>query len=142
MEAGRRVMPAEQPSPGGTLVRRILAGLIAFLAMTATFVVLPVYAAPLPEPEPVTTSSDQVDMGSVEEPAPDADVQAGTTDPVAGVTGTAPTLTVTRTDVAEFSLVGVTWAYDPEVTDTVVQVRVQDDAGTWRSWTEVTPETA
>jgi uncharacterized protein with LGFP repeats len=123
-------------------VRRTLAGLIAFLTLTSTLLVLPVYAAPLPEPEPVTTSSDEVAMGSVEEPAPAADVQSGTSDPVAGVAATAPTLTVTRTDVAPFSLVGVTWAHDPAVTDTVVQVRVRTADGDWGGWTEVTPETA
>jgi uncharacterized protein with LGFP repeats len=122
-------------------VRRTLAGLIAFLTLTATLLVVPVYAAPLPGPEPVATSSDEVPMGSVEEPADDAEVQSGTTDPVAGVPATAPTLTVTRTDVAPFSLVGVTWAHDPAVTDTVVQVRVRTDDG-WGQWTEVTPETA
>jgi uncharacterized protein with LGFP repeats len=123
-------------------VRRILAGLTAFLALTATLLVVPVYAAPLPEPEPVETATDEVQMGSVADPAGEADVQAGTSDPVAGVPATAPTLTVTRTDVAEFSLVGVTWAFDPEVTDTLVQVRVQDAAGAWGEWTEVGAETA
>ena len=121
-------------------MRRILAGLLAFLTLTATLLVLPVYAAPTPEPEPVTTSSDEVPMGSVEEPAPDADVQDGTTDPVAGVPPTAPALTVREDDVAPFSLVGVTWAYDPGVTDTVVQVRVRTEDGGWGSWTEVATE--
>jgi hypothetical protein len=55
-------------------VRRMLAGSTAFFALTATLLVVPVYAAPLPEPEPVTTSSDEVVMGSVEDPAPAADV--------------------------------------------------------------------
>jgi len=53
-------------------VRRILAGSIAFLALTGTFVVLPVYAAPLPKAEPVKASVDTVDLGSVVEPAADA----------------------------------------------------------------------
>ena len=124
-------------------MRRIIAGLLAFLAVTATLLVLPVYAAPVPEPEPVTTSSDEVPMGSVEDPAPAADVQSGPTDPVAGVSASAPTLTVSRPEVAPFSLVGVTWAADPEVDDTIVQVRVRaDDDDEWGGWTEVTPETA
>jgi uncharacterized protein with LGFP repeats len=55
---------------------------------------------------------------------------------------TTPALTVERTDTDEFSLVGVTWAYDPAVTDTVVQVRVQDADGAWGGWTEVVSETA
>ena len=123
-------------------MHRIIAGLLAFTALTGTFLVLPVYAAPLPEPEPVLTSSTEVEMGSVDHPAPTADVQEGTTDPVTGVGGSVPTLTVTETRVPEFSLVGVTWRYDPAVADTVVQVRVQDEAGVWGPWTEVTPETA
>jgi len=109
--------------------------------MTSTFLVLPVYAAPTPEPVPVETSTDEIAMGSVAAPAADAEVQAGTTDPVGGVAPNAPTLTVTETGT-RFSLVGVTWAYDEAVTDTVVQVRVQDDSGAWGEWTEVGTEDA
>jgi hypothetical protein len=122
-------------------VRRIIVCLTAFFVATGTVLVLPVYAAPAPEPVPVTTSSDEVPMGSLEDPAPEADVQEGTTDPVRGVDEDEPTLTVSRTGTT-FSLVGVTWAYDPEVTDTVVQIRVQDADGDWGSWTEVTVEDA
>jgi uncharacterized protein with LGFP repeats len=53
-------------------VRRILAGLIAFVALTGTLLVLPVYAAPLPEAHPVDTSIEEVDLGSVSEPAAEA----------------------------------------------------------------------
>ncbi|WP_138732316.1 N-acetylmuramoyl-L-alanine amidase [Modestobacter excelsi] len=123
-------------------MRRILAGSTAFFALTATLLVVPVYAAPLPEAVPVTTSSDEVVMGSVEDPAPAADVQEGTTDPVAGVDASTPTLTVSRTGTDPFSLVGVTWAQDPAVTDTLVQVRVSDADGAWGPWTEVAQETA
>jgi len=123
-------------------MRRLLGGVAAFIAFTATLLVLPVYAAPAPEPEPVETSTDQVDMGSVAEPAPDAEVLEGTTAPVGGVAATAPTLSVTSTDVDGFSLVGVTWDHDPSVTDTVVQIRVQDAEGTWGGWTEVAAEDA
>src|SRR3712207_5766659 len=79
-------------------------------------------------------------MGSFSDPAPEAQVQEGTTDPVAGVTDAVPTLSVSATDVARFSLVGVTWAFDPAVTDTVVQVRVRDLAGAWSTWTEAGTE--
>ncbi|MGY1706294.1 N-acetylmuramoyl-L-alanine amidase [Geodermatophilus sp. SYSU D00697] len=123
-------------------MRRLLTGSLAFVAFTGTVLVLPVYASPGPEAEPVATSTEEVELGSVEDPAPQADVQEGTSEPVAGVADTAPTLTVTRTDVPEFSLVGVTWRYDPAVTDTVVKVRVQDGAGAWGEWTEVGMEDA
>ncbi|MGY1690052.1 N-acetylmuramoyl-L-alanine amidase [Geodermatophilus sp. SYSU D01105] len=123
-------------------MRRLLTGSLAFVAFTGTILVLPVYASPGPEAEPVATSTEEVELGSVEEPAPQADVQEGTSEPVAGVADTAPTLTVTKTDVPEFSLVGVTWEYDPAVTDTVVKVRVQDGAGAWGEWTEVGIEDA
>lgn len=123
-------------------MRRILAGLVAFLALTATLLVLPVYAAPAPEAEPVETASTTIDMGSVSAPAPEADTQDGTTEPVAGVPDNEPTLTVSRTDADPFSLVGVTWDLDPAVTDTLVQVRVTGADGSWGSWTEVTVEDA
>ena len=123
-------------------MRRTIGGLTAFLAFTSTLFVLPVYATPGPEAEPVETSTEEVDMGSVAEPAPEAEVQAGTTAPVTGVAETVPTLTVSRSDTDPFSLVGVTWAYDPAVTDTVVQIRVQDEDGEWGAWTQVTVEDA
>ncbi|SET77608.1 N-acetylmuramoyl-L-alanine amidase, partial [Geodermatophilus poikilotrophus] len=122
--------------------RRLLAGTTAFVALTGTLLVLPVSAEPTPEAVPVETSVEEVAMGSLSDPAPEAQVQEGTTDPVAGVPDAVPTLSVSATDVAQFSLVGVTWAYDPAVTDTVVQVRVRDLAGTWGAWTEVGAEAA
>ena len=123
-------------------MRRLLAGSLAFAAFTGTILVLPVYASPGPEPEPVEVTSEAVALGSVEDPASAADVQAGTTDPVAGVSDDAPALTVTRTGVDEFSLVNLNWAYDRAVTDTVVQVRVQDDTGRWGEWNELGVEDA
>ncbi len=123
-------------------MRRLLAGSLTVVAFTGTFLVLPVYAEEGPEPEPVTTSSEEIALGSVEDPAPAAEVQEGTTEPVTGVSDTAPTLTVSRTGVDEFSLVGVTWAHDPAVTDTVVQIRAQDADGEWGPWTEVATEDA
>jgi uncharacterized protein with LGFP repeats len=53
-------------------VRRITAGFIAFLAITGTLVVLPVYAAPTAEGRPVETSIDEIALGSVVEPEGDA----------------------------------------------------------------------
>ncbi|MGY1693510.1 N-acetylmuramoyl-L-alanine amidase [Geodermatophilus sp. SYSU D00814] len=123
-------------------MRRLVVGLLAFLGLTALVLVLPVSAAPGPEAEPVATSTAEVPMGSVAEPAPQAEVQAGTSDPVTGVPATAPALTVSRVGTEPFSLVGVTWRLDPAVTDTVVQVRVQDAEGAWGAWTEVTVEDA
>jgi len=121
-------------------LRRLIVGCLAFVAMTGSVLTLPVYAAPSPEAEPVPTSVDVVQMGALDEPAPAAEVQAGTTESVAGVEATAPTLTVEKTQVDEFSLVGVTWAFDDEVIDTVVQVRVQDPAGAWGEWEQVSVE--
>jgi hypothetical protein len=123
-------------------VRRILTGSIAFLLLSGTFLVLPVYAAPAPEAVPVETSEEEVALGSVEAPAVEADLQEGTTDPVSGVSPEAPVLTVRETDVDEFSLVGVSWASDAAVTDTLIQVRVQDSGGEWGAWTEVATESA
>lgn len=123
-------------------MRRIFGGLTAFLAFSGTLLVLPVYAAPAPEAEPVVTSSDEVDMGSLDAPAVNAEVQEGTTEPVGGVSPVEPTLTVSRSDTEPFSLVGVTWDYDAGVTDTIVQVRVQDETGEWGGWSSVTVEDA
>jgi uncharacterized protein with LGFP repeats len=141
-EAAHRGCGSTSTLTGGTLVRRTLAGSIAFLAMTGTLLVLPVYAAPTPEAVPVPTSVDEIAMGSVETPSEVADVQDGTTDPVVGVADSAPVLRVQDVATPPFSLVGVTWAHDPAVTDTLVQVRVRDAEGQWGSWTEVGTEDA
>ncbi|NEK87252.1 hypothetical protein GCU60_16035, partial [Blastococcus saxobsidens] len=118
-------------------MRRLTAGLIAFVAIAGLLLVLPVYSAPAPEPVPVTVASSEIELGSLEAPVGSAEVQRGTTAPVDGVSDTAPVLTVARTDVEEFSMVGVTWAYDPAVTDVRAQLRTQDAAGAWGEWTEV-----
>ncbi|RFU21757.1 N-acetylmuramoyl-L-alanine amidase [Geodermatophilus marinus] len=123
-------------------MRRILVGSTAFLTATATVLVLPVYAAPVPAPHPVAATTEELPMGSVEAPAAEADVQAGTTEPVDGLAGDAPVLTLQQLDVEEFSLVGVTWAPDPAVTDTLVQIRVRDADGSWGAWTELEVEEA
>ncbi|WP_235928209.1 N-acetylmuramoyl-L-alanine amidase [Goekera deserti] len=75
-------------------MRRIIGGLLAFLVLTGTLLVLPVYAAPAPSAEPVAPSIDAVDLGSVAEPegaavvtedgtvvdaGPETDVVLGTT---------------------------------------------------------------
>ena len=120
--------------------RRLLVGTTAALALTGLVLVLPVLGEPGPEAVPVETSVVEVAMGSLGAPAPAAEVQEGTTEPVDGVPAAAPALSVRATDVAEFSLVGVTWAADPAVTDTVVQVRVRDLAGSWGTWTQVAAE--
>jgi uncharacterized protein with LGFP repeats len=42
--------------------------------------------------------------------------------------------------VDEFSMVNVTWALDPAVTDTLIQVRVRERDGDWSEWTEADTE--
>jgi hypothetical protein len=123
-------------------VRRTLTLVIAFGALLGTVLILPVYAPSAPEPVPVETSAAEVPIGTLAAPAPEVEVQEGTTAPVAGVPETAPVLSVVRTDTAPFSLVGVTWAHDPAVVDVAVNVRVQDAKGGWGEWTEVTVEDA
>jgi hypothetical protein len=142
----------------------MLAGFTAFLGLTGTLLVLPVYAAPVPTPHPVAASVDEVALGSVVAPSDDAvvttdgEIQPGGVDP--GTTGTpadetpadqtpadetdvassgaelpgVPALTVSEPDADKFSTVGVTWEQSG-VHDVVVQLRVKDRAGTWGAWT-------
>jgi hypothetical protein len=67
-------------------VRRSLVGFTAFLALSGTFVVLPVYAAPTPAAKPIEPSIHEVALGSVTAPAGDAVV---TTDGEAADAGSA-----------------------------------------------------
>jgi hypothetical protein len=146
--------------------------LIAFLALTGTLLVLPVYAAPPPPAQPVAPSIDAVDMGSVDRPQGQAVVtddatvvQAGPQAPVAPApTGVppvqvpvsdqdavarsgqevaqVPALTVSRPHTAAFSSVGVSWAEDDGVTGVTVQLRTRGKAGAWSSWTTITQDDA
>jgi hypothetical protein len=116
-------------------VHRSITGVIAFLAFSSTFLVPPAHAAP--PPRPVETSTESIPMGSVVGPAVGALVRPGTGTQAVGIPQAPPTLSVMRTGTPEFSLVGVTWADDPAVTDTGVRVRVQSAAGAWGEWTEV-----
>jgi uncharacterized protein with LGFP repeats len=74
-------------------MRRIATGSLAFLSLTGTILVLPVYAAPLPEAHPVETSIAEVALGSIVEPVGEAVVGIdGEVQPdgVGGEEGTSP----------------------------------------------------
>jgi uncharacterized protein with LGFP repeats len=83
-------------------VRRLTAGFLAFIAVTATLLTLPVYAAPASDVHPVAPSIDEVTLGSVVDPVGDAvvttdgQVQPGGVDESAA-TGTAPQTTAPQT---------------------------------------------
>jgi hypothetical protein len=148
-------------------VRRIFGGSVAFLVVTGTLLIFPVYAAPSPEAKPVAPSVAAVDLGSVEKPedaavvtadgavvdaGPDAEVPpppAGQPGPPVSPSGTdevassgdeidgVPALTVSRPETDRFSAVGVTWAWDDSVTGVTVQLRTKNAAGAWDDWTTV-----
>jgi uncharacterized protein with LGFP repeats len=118
-------------------VRRILTGVTAFLVISGLLAPLPARAAPATQLSPVRTSTSVIPMGSVTAPAPGAQVQAEASGEVAGMTGAPPSLSVRRTGTEEFSLLGVTWAHDPAVTDTVVRIRAMSVTGAWGEWSEV-----
>jgi hypothetical protein len=124
-------------------MRRPLAMVISALVVTPVVLALPVYAAPAPEAEPVEASVETVEMGSIQEPADEVEVQEGTTEPVESQTPAetvAPVLAVSEPRTDSFSALGVTWAHDPAVTDTLVHVRVADASGRWGEWAEVGTE--
>jgi uncharacterized protein with LGFP repeats len=87
-------------------VRRLIAGSLAFLAVTAGLLVLPVYAAPTPAAHPVSASVDEVALGSVVEPRGDAvvttdgEVQPGGVDESVA-TGTPPASTAPSSQAPE-----------------------------------------
>src|SRR3954454_12773469 len=135
------------------------------MIMTGTLLAVPVYAAPLPQAEPVAPSIDAVDLGSVEAPedeavvtsdgtvveaGPEADVEPAT--PVPAPTDTpedgavassgeeiagVPALTVSQPDTKRFESVGITWRNDPGVQGVSVQLRTKTKAGVWGDWTTI-----
>ncbi len=141
-------------------MRRITLGLVTFLVLTGTLLVVPVYAAPAPDAEPVAPSIEAVELGSVATPedeavvttdgevvdaGPQAPASAAPTDPalpdevassgeeIQGV----PALTVSQPDTDPFSSVGVTWTQDAGVTGVTVQLRTKGEDGVWTGWTTV-----
>lgn len=120
----------------GSLVRRVPAFLACLTTAIGVVLVLPVSTTGAgADPEPVESSTAEVPLGSVSAPAPEAEVQTGQTEPTPGLE-TMPTLALTELNADLFTMVGVTWAYDPAVIDTVVTLRVQDAAGVWGAWTD------
>jgi len=146
-------------------VRRLAGGSLAFLIMTGTLLTVPVYAAPLPQAEPVEPSIDSVSLGSVEAPqdeavvtsdgtvvdsGPESDVDPATPvpapseEPQDGAVASSgeelagvPALTVSQPDTARFASVGITWAADPTVQDVSVQLRTKNARGAWSDWTTI-----
>ncbi len=116
-------------------MRRSLTGVLACLAFSTTFLVPPAHAAP--PPRPVEGSTESIPMGSLAGAAVGALVRPGTGTETGGILQAPSTLSVLRTGMQGFSLVGATWTDDPAVTDTVLRVRVQSAAGTWGEWTEI-----
>jgi uncharacterized protein with LGFP repeats len=116
-------------------VRRTPTCVAAFLVTTVLLAPLPSRAAPAALPSPVRTSTSVIPMGSITAPALGTQAEAG--GEAAGMRGSLPTLSVSRTGTEEFSLLGVTWAHDPAVTDTVVRIRAMSVTGVWGEWSEV-----
>ena len=127
-------------------MRRLITAGTALLVATGVVLVLPVTGPSTPAPEPVETSVTEVALGSVAEPADDVVVETALTaspdaesDRVAAP-DSAPVLRVSRPDVRPFSLVGVTWDYDPAVVDVAVRVRTREVGGGWGNWTAIEVE--
>lgn len=115
------------------LRRRLALLLISSALLTPAVLVLPVWADDGPAPAPVSSDVAEVPMGTVTAPEGEAEVQAGTTEPVPGAE-TVPTLAVSQPETAPFSAVGVTWLLDEAVVATQVNIRVRDSAGAWGEW--------
>jgi hypothetical protein len=111
-------------------VRRISVALLAFLASTGLILVLPVYAAPLPQVRAVPPSVEAIGLASVAAPAGRAGVST--------TAGTALTLSLPATRA--FSALGVTWAHDAAVTDVSVRIRVTTPNRGWGAWTALETE--
>ena len=75
-------------------MRRTVALFVTFLAVTATVLVLPVYAAPVPAPHPVASDVDEVPLGSVVDPSDQAVVTADGQVVPGGLSGSEATGTV------------------------------------------------
>lgn len=131
-----RIRAFPHPDRRGSLVRRLLISLLCAVTAFGVVLVMPVMANARPDPEPVESSTEEIPLGSVAQPAPDAEVQPGLTESEPGLAAV-PVLRLSEPDTDLFSTVGVTWAQDPAVVDVLVKVRVRDAAGTWGSWTDV-----
>ncbi len=153
-------------------MRRSLIASSAFLVLTGTVLVLPVYAGPAPAATPVEPSIEAVDLGSVDQPEDEAVVTAdgavvdvgpeaavappgpGRPAPSAPSSGGdevassgaeldgIPALTVAQPDTEPFSAVGITWFADAAVTGVTVQLRTKNARGSWGAWTTVEQDDA
>jgi hypothetical protein len=70
-------------------VRRLTGGLVAFLALVGTLIILPVLTSSIPAPRPVPTKIDELALGSVTAPEAGASVTSPTASPGSPPPGTA-----------------------------------------------------
>jgi len=105
---------------------------LSVLLSVGLLAVVPAQAAPLPERAPVTPAVEEIRLGSLADPAGPSTVEPGTQN--GPEHRGQPALRLVRTDLAQFSSVGVTWAADPAVRDVRVSVRTQSLAGDWSQW--------
>ncbi len=114
-------------------MRRVVIGCLATFMFVGLFVAVPVYGERVPTAEPVASTVQEIPMGELARPAPDADTGIGTSEVEPGFEA-APVLTLIRLRTDEFSLLGVTWARDSLVTDVLVKVRALGQDGRWSLW--------
>jgi hypothetical protein len=113
-------------------LRRVLLLSVLAVALPAATIVAPVVTAPAPSASPHPVASHDYEV-----PLPDAAI---TTDPAAQSGGDpAPAVAALAapatapTSTPSFRMVGVSWSYDPAITDVTAQVRVRTN-GQWTAW--------
>lgn len=116
-------------------MRRVVIGGLTTLVFAVLFVTLPVYGDDGVAPEPVPSTVEKVPMGELTAPAPEAEVDIGTTETAPGFEAT-PVLALRLPDTGQFSLLGVTWERRGDIMDVLVKVRVLGLDGRWSEWLE------
>ncbi len=117
-------------------MRRLIVGSAVTAILTTLLLWIPVSAQSGPAPEPIRANAEELALGTVDAPSEAGEVQEGTTEEVVGYE-TAPVLTVTESPTAEFSLVAVTWRFDPTVDNLLVRLRVEDATGAPSEWSDL-----
>jgi hypothetical protein len=99
----------------------MLVGACAIGLVVATATAAPAAAQPHQEPQPATTTEQDVPLGNIPQPLKQPLQQPAT-------------IHLTRTNLKQFQLVGVTWRYDKAIDDVNVSVRTKVGPAEWSQW--------
>ncbi len=119
-------MSSDRPAPRTRLPQR----LVLTFALGGSMLVLPTVSAPAAEPEPIAPAVQTLDIAGVDAAA-STSAEAPRSTAARGAATDAPEVLTAQRDTDPFTVAGVSWPAEADVS--TVQMRVREN-GTWSAW--------